>query len=211
MNHVFAAQQVERRHRAGLHPHRRQGDAAVADDHGGDALRHLAQHALRPAQHGAVVMRMRVDEAGGERQAVGIDLAVGCHRAEVAHRHDPVAGHADIAAERGASPEPSKIVASRMIRSQRTRHRLVLVMVVREKDTRIGLFRSNRHDHRRPDAAGGPAADHRNDRFCQVRRRRGTTTTPNPAIRHSIRTRSARGRWPRTRTGSRRFPSSPRR
>ena len=114
----FIAEQVERRHRARCHPHRRQADAAIAHHHGGDALRHLAQHAVRAAQHGAIVMRVRIDEARSQRLAGGDHLAVGRGRAEIAHRHDAVTGDADIGGKRGA-PVPSNTVASRMIRSQR--------------------------------------------------------------------------------------------
>ena len=100
---AFIAQQVQRRHRPLLHPHRAQADAAIAHHHGGDALAHLAQHAFRPAQHGAVVMGVGVDEARGHRLAGGHHLAVRRHGAEVAHRHDTVARHRHVAARAGGA------------------------------------------------------------------------------------------------------------
>ena len=54
--------------------------------HGGDALARLAAQAFRPAEHGAVVMGVRVDEAGRERLAGGDHLAVGAGGRQVAHR-----------------------------------------------------------------------------------------------------------------------------
>ena len=68
-------QQVERRRRVGMHQ-RRQADAAIADDDGGDALADLRQH-LRRGQYDLVVVRMHVDEARrddlpGDVQHVGV-------------------------------------------------------------------------------------------------------------------------------------------
>src|SRR5439155_7544757 len=66
-----AAEQVQRRLRR-ARAQRRQRDAAVADDHGGDALRDLGQ-ALGVAQHDGVVVRVHVDEAGRDDLAAAID------------------------------------------------------------------------------------------------------------------------------------------
>ena len=67
----IAAEQVQRRLRR-ARAQRRQRDAAVADDHGGDALRDLGQ-ALGVAQHDGVVVRVHVDEAGRDDLAAAVD------------------------------------------------------------------------------------------------------------------------------------------
>ena len=68
---AVAVQQVQRRHARRA---RRQRDAAVAGDHGGDALADLGRHGA-VGQHGAVVMGMGVDEARRQHQAARVDLA----------------------------------------------------------------------------------------------------------------------------------------
>ena len=88
---AFVAQQIQRRYRPRRHPHRRQRNPAIADNDRRDPLRHLAQHTGRPAQHRSVVMRVRVDKAGCQRQSIGIDIAVCLVNAQVADREDPVA------------------------------------------------------------------------------------------------------------------------
>ena len=100
---AFVAEQVERRDRAACHAGRAEADAAVADDHGGHALAHLAQHAGGAAEHGAVVVGVGVDEAGSQRAAGGEHLAVCGGAAEVADVHDAVSGHADIGAVAGGA------------------------------------------------------------------------------------------------------------
>ena len=52
--------------------HRREADAAVADDDGGDAVPRRRDHALAPRRL-AVVVAVDVDEAGRDEQAVGVD------------------------------------------------------------------------------------------------------------------------------------------
>ena len=52
--------------------HRREPDAAVADDHGGDAVP-ARRRELRVPGGLAVVVRVHVDEAGGDEQPVGVD------------------------------------------------------------------------------------------------------------------------------------------
>ncbi|MNV23302.1 hypothetical protein D3C71_1143110 [compost metagenome] len=89
---------------------RRQRDAAVARDHGGDALRHLGQ-AQRVAQHDGVVVRVGVDEAGRDHLAAAVDhVDVGdvqpCRqpRAQaVAQRQDAVALQQHVAGPRRAA------------------------------------------------------------------------------------------------------------
>ena len=90
--------QVERRRRQALEARGGERDAAIADDDRGDALAELAGHAVGPAQHGAVVMGVGVDEAGGERLALRHHLPVRAGAAEVADGDDAVAADADIAA-----------------------------------------------------------------------------------------------------------------
>ena len=55
---------------------------------------------------------------GARARPVAMDLAVGGGGAEVADRHDAFAGDGEVAAV-SAAPVPSKMVASRMIRSWR--------------------------------------------------------------------------------------------
>ena len=54
--------------------HRREADAAVADDDRGDAVPRRRDHALAPRRL-AVVVGVDVDEAGRDEQAVGVDDA----------------------------------------------------------------------------------------------------------------------------------------
>ena len=66
--------------------HRRGGDAAVADDDGGYALRDFWEH-FGSAQYGDVVVRVHVNEARREHEALGIQCfsgTAGKGRADVA-------------------------------------------------------------------------------------------------------------------------------
>ena len=80
--------------------HRREGDAAIAGDHGGHALADLRQHVGR-VEHDAVVMGVGVDEARRERLAAEVELGpagAGGHRSRRADQRDAVAGDGDLAA-----------------------------------------------------------------------------------------------------------------
>ena len=93
------AQQVQRRDRPRCHPHRRQGNPAIADHDGGDSLGHLAQHAFGAAQHGAIVVGMSIDETGRHGLAGGNHLPIRRCAAQIADRDDPIARHPDIRLE----------------------------------------------------------------------------------------------------------------
>ena len=56
--------------------YRRRADAAVADNHGGDALRQLRQH-LWIADNAGIVMGVDVDEAGREHLSVSLRNLLG--------------------------------------------------------------------------------------------------------------------------------------
>ena len=96
---ALIAQQVERRRRALGHPQRRERDAAIAHHHGGDTLADLAMLAGGAAEHGAVIMGMGVDKAGGEGEAGGDDLLLAGSAAQIAHGDDALAIDRDIALE----------------------------------------------------------------------------------------------------------------
>ncbi len=77
---VCVPQQIHRIGRVSRQLHRRRADAAVADDHRGDALRQLRQH-LRSSYYAGIVMRMDIDEAGREHPSVSFgDLPGGVMR-----------------------------------------------------------------------------------------------------------------------------------
>ena len=86
-------QQVQRRcdrlsHAGGR---RRQRDAAVAGHHRGHALAHFGRH-VRPGQQQPVVVRVRVDEAGGDYFACSVDLDIRARLFQAAEPDDaPVA------------------------------------------------------------------------------------------------------------------------
>ena len=84
---------------------RRGTQPAVADDIGGDALTDLEAH-LGHEEDGEVIVRVRIDEAGGKGQTGGHDLGAGVLGGEVTDRFDPPARHAHIGGS-GTSPVPS--------------------------------------------------------------------------------------------------------
>ena len=92
------ADQVQRRRRAAVDLQRCQADPAIAGDHGGDTLAHLVLH-RRVRQHRPVVMGVHIDEAGGDRLALRVDLAAAAHAAQRAQRHDAVVADGDVAHE----------------------------------------------------------------------------------------------------------------
>ena len=117
---ALVAQQVQRRDRAPGHADGGQADAAIADDDGGDALADLAPHAGRAAQHGTVVVRVRVDEARRDGAALGQHLPVRAGGAKVAHGRDPVPSHAHVApAARGAGAVEDGGVADNQVTAHR--------------------------------------------------------------------------------------------
>jgi hypothetical protein len=91
--------QVQRRHR-GPAAERREAHAAVAGDDGRHALAELRRH-RRVRQQQAVVVRVHVDEAGCDRQAVEFDYFGAVGRRAGAHRRDRAALQHDIGAARG--------------------------------------------------------------------------------------------------------------
>jgi hypothetical protein len=78
-------------------PHGGEPDPAVAGHHGGDAVPRRRRHPLVPRRL-AVVVRVHVDEAGGEDGTVGVDGAApgpdvaDCDDAVAVHRHVGGAG-----------------------------------------------------------------------------------------------------------------------
>ena len=110
---AVAVQQVQRRHHA--RRARRQRDAAVAGDHGGDALADLGRHGA-VGQHGAVVMGMGVDEARRQHQAARVDLGAPRAPARSPTRTMRPSSTATSPSKRGA-PVPSTISAPRINRS----------------------------------------------------------------------------------------------
>ena len=57
-----------------LAPHRREADAAIAEQHRGDAMPRRRREFLVPRRL-AVIMRVHIDPAGRHQHAVGLDLA----------------------------------------------------------------------------------------------------------------------------------------
>lgn len=70
------AEEIHRVGRVAFEAHRGCADPAVADDHGGDALRDFGEH-LGSVDHAGVVMGVHVDEAGGEGEAFRLDCVCG--------------------------------------------------------------------------------------------------------------------------------------
>jgi hypothetical protein len=94
----IADRQRDRLRRRRVHLQRCRADAAVAGDHRGHALRDLKFH-VRPAQHGHIVVRVCVDEAGCHDLAARIDALLGRVFSQRAQRHDAAADDADIGVE----------------------------------------------------------------------------------------------------------------
>ena len=91
--------------------------AIGVDEHGRDAL---SQHRLPVFEFGggeaATGVGVDIDEAGGQRQAVGIDRLGGQGAVEIANRLNAIAGHADIGADpRVAVPVEDVRVANQEI------------------------------------------------------------------------------------------------
>jgi hypothetical protein len=97
------------------------GAAAVrVDEHGGDAL---SQHRLPVFEFGrgeaASGVRVHIDEAGGQRESVGIDRLGGQRAVEIPNRVNAIAGHADIRADpRVAIPVEDVRVANQEIKAR---------------------------------------------------------------------------------------------
>ena len=92
---VRVSQQI---HRIGWVPgqlHRRRANAAVADNHRGDALRQLGQH-LGSAYHAGIVMRVHIDEAGREHPSVSLRNLAGAVLREFPDRADEAAFDSDV-------------------------------------------------------------------------------------------------------------------
>ena len=85
---------VQGRHRI-VRPERRKADAAVARDHGRDALAHLGLHQGIGKQQ-PIIVGMHVDEARGHHQAPDIDDLVGTHVVQITHRDNHTLVHRNI-------------------------------------------------------------------------------------------------------------------
>ena len=94
---VGSAEQVQRRRNVRVHQ-RRQADAAVADDDGGDALADLRQH-VRRRQDDLVVVGMHVDEARRDDPAAGVEHDGTLLRQIRADRDDALALDAHVGAK----------------------------------------------------------------------------------------------------------------
>ena len=92
-------QQVQWRLGCGGHQ-RHQRQAAIAGDHGGHALGKFGQHA-RVAQHLRIVMRVHVDEAGCQRQALAVNHFISAGRQIRSHAGNAVAANQYIGLARG--------------------------------------------------------------------------------------------------------------
>ncbi|KAG1253047.1 hypothetical protein G6F68_011510 [Rhizopus microsporus] len=104
------AQQVQRL-RDGVALKRREADPAIAGDDRGDALRHLGQH-VRMRQQVAVIVGVRIDEAGGQDLAPAVDHGHALGVGEAAHGHDAFAQHGQVALTGG----PARAVDKRGVR-----------------------------------------------------------------------------------------------
>ena len=78
--------------------HRREADAAIAEHHRGDAMP-ARRREQRVPHRLAVVVRVHVDPAGRDQQAVGVDLAPG-RALLAADRGDPAVRDRHVAGER---------------------------------------------------------------------------------------------------------------
>ena len=82
-------------------PARRKADAAVAHDGGRDAMRRRRRDPTAPGRR-AVIVRVNVDEARRDEQALGIDLLIGT-AGDLAHRHDAAVLDRDVGLARLAA------------------------------------------------------------------------------------------------------------
>jgi hypothetical protein len=100
---VGSAQQVQGRRHARAHQ-RRQADAAIADDDGGDALADLRQH-VRCRQDDLIVVGVHVDESRRNDPAGGVDDDRAVLRQVRADRDDALAldAHVGFEARRAAA------------------------------------------------------------------------------------------------------------
>ena len=114
---ALLADQIERRRRARRRGQRREADAAIAGNHGRDALAGLRRHVRRREQR-PVVMRMHVDKAGRDDLSGHVDLArpghLGRHRPDRRTIRSP--SIATSPRKRGL-PVPSITVPPRRIKS----------------------------------------------------------------------------------------------
>ena len=92
--HGRAGDKVQGRHRI-VRPERRQADAAVAGDHGRDALAHLGLH-QRIGKREPIVVGMDVDKARGHDEATDIDFLVSTHVVQIAHGDNHTLVHRNI-------------------------------------------------------------------------------------------------------------------
>ena len=97
-----------------LLPHRREADAAIAEQDRGDAMP-ARRRQQRVPHRLAVVMRVHVDPAGGDQEAVGVDLALpGPALLPTAVSLPPSIA---ISPVKASAPVPSRIVPPRMTMS----------------------------------------------------------------------------------------------
>jgi hypothetical protein len=97
----LVADQVERRRWRTAQAERRQADAAVADDDGGDAR--LTFIAMSGVFRSARSSGVDIDEAGRDDLAGGVDHGLAGLRRDRADGDDAVAAEADVGLERGAA------------------------------------------------------------------------------------------------------------
>src|SRR5262249_38289918 len=108
----LAAEQVERGRRDSVEAQGGEADPAVPGDQRGHALAHLRGQ-IRHRKERAVVVRMRVDETGGNDAVRGVDLADPPPVPDHADRDDTVGGDANIGpAPRSAGPVDHEAVAN---------------------------------------------------------------------------------------------------
>ena len=92
------ANQIQRRRWAFGKARGRKADTAIADNNRGDPLADLAGHAGGPTQHGAIIMRVAINEARRHGLAARHDFAVCAGAAQITHRHNAVARDTNIPA-----------------------------------------------------------------------------------------------------------------
>ncbi|MNS74261.1 hypothetical protein D3C72_1077310 [compost metagenome] len=104
-------QQVQRgRHHIARRAHRRQADAAVAGDHGGDALADFGPHQGR-AQQRAVIVGMAINEARRHHLAGGVQAAPRAPLRAVANGRNALALDGDVGAAGGAAQTVGHLAA----------------------------------------------------------------------------------------------------